>query len=322
MTAPRPGRLRLGAAVAAAATLLATLVATLLGSLVATLVAAPAASAIDSSHGTPGFCPDDDGVTVVVDFQQLGGETIVRCAPGTEPRTGLEVLADAGLQVEGVQRWGDGFVCRIEDRPSLTEQLAVVDDDGYRETCLDTPPQSAYWGYWRASNGADWEFSSLGANSATSAPGGFEGWSFSLDAGGDNPAPRIAPERPAGTEGVTGSEQSTTSRPEERGASARGGTATDPPPLPRERPGVGNGLATGPSIGPSTDPSPGRGADRDQARATPGWTGGEAAADIRDPAGGSAWSSLLGLGAVGAVAVVAAVVSLRCRRGSPPGPRA
>ena len=164
----------------------------------AVVAVAPQARAVDDSLGTPGFCPDDDGVTVVVDFQRLGGRTIVRCAPGSEPRTGLEVLQDAGFDTEGVQRWGEGFVCRIEDRPSASEQLPVVGDEGYREACVDTPPATAFWGYWRADEGGEWRYSQQGVKSTEVEPGGFEGWSFSLNAAdGVNPPPGIPPDRPA-----------------------------------------------------------------------------------------------------------------------------
>lgn len=171
---------------------------------VATVVGASPAGAVDDSQGTPGFCPDDDGVTVVVDFQQLGATTIVRCAPGSQTRTGLDVLQDAGFQVEGVQRWGEGFVCRIENRPSATEPLSVPGDQQYREACVDTPPATAFWSYWRADEGGKWRYSQQGIKSSEVGPGGFEGWSFSLGTGADS-APRVAPERPdADEEGSTG----------------------------------------------------------------------------------------------------------------------
>lgn len=66
--------------------------------------------------GLPGACPDGDGVTVVVDFQELGGPTLVRCAPGPQP-TGLAALKNAGISVTGTARWGEAFICRIEGKP-------------------------------------------------------------------------------------------------------------------------------------------------------------------------------------------------------------
>lgn len=161
-------------------------------------VPAPAV-AIDPGSGTPGFCPDDEGVTVVVDFQALGGTTIVRCAPGPVGPgfTGLDALHDAGFEIEGVRRWGEAFICRIEARPGPGESIAIDGNDGYVEACIDTPPAAAYWSYWHAPNGGTWQYSQWGVKNRDAVPGGFEGWSFSLNAtAATNPAPRIVPVRP------------------------------------------------------------------------------------------------------------------------------
>lgn len=179
-----------------AALLLVLLTAT--GWPVAAPGAAPPATAIDPTRGSPGPCPDDTGVTVVVDFQQVGsGEVIVRCSPSAAG-TGLDALRGAGFQVEGVRRWGDSFICRIEGAPAPAEALPVQGDDGYTEACIDTPPATAYWSYWHASNGGGWEYSQWGVKNRSPIEGGFEGWSFSLNARADsNPAPRYAPVREA-----------------------------------------------------------------------------------------------------------------------------
>jgi hypothetical protein len=163
---------------------------------------APTARAIDHSKGHPGYCENATGVTVVVDFQQLGGTTIVRCDPRPTRGTGLDALKGAGFQIEGVVRWGEGFICRIENRPSAVEELPVAGDEGYREVCRDTPPAAAYWSYWHAGNNCQWEYSQWGVKNRDFVPGGFEGWSFSLNATADtNPAPRVAAVRP-GTSGA------------------------------------------------------------------------------------------------------------------------
>lgn len=155
------------------------------------------AHAVDDDLGTPGYCPGDDGVTVVVDFQQLGGAPLVRCAPGSESRSGLDVLKAAGFQVEGVQRWGEAFICRIEDRPSVAEAVPLDGNEDYREACIDTPPSTAYWGYYHADAGGDWTFSGAGGKTREVRPGGFEGWSFALGTpDGEGSQPSLAPARP------------------------------------------------------------------------------------------------------------------------------
>jgi len=177
--------------------------------------AAPPAGALDATAGYEGRCSaaDRDGVTVVVDFGDLDGnegrsaETLVRCAPprydahgDVVARTGLEALHEAGIESTGVARWGSSFVCRLEGRPAADEVVAIREDPAYVERCLDTPPANAYWGYWHADgSGTAWEYSSLGVLGRTVTPGGFEGWSFSHDAGADsNPPPEVAPVNPDG----------------------------------------------------------------------------------------------------------------------------
>ncbi|MEI5100607.1 hypothetical protein RB200_21390 [Streptomyces sp. PmtG] len=147
--------------------------------------AAPAA-AVDTGRGRAGFCPDGNGVTVVIDFRELGGTTLVRCAVGSQ-ETGLAALKDAGFRITGTNRWGESFICRLEGKPGAD-----------REPCVDTPPAKAYWSYWHASNGGRWTYSQYGATYRTPPKGSFEGWSFSLDRGqGEAPAPRVAPRRPS-----------------------------------------------------------------------------------------------------------------------------
>lgn len=161
----------------------------------------PSAHAVDQTKGYPGFCRDGKGVTVVVDFQQLGGETLVRCNPSGERGTGLDALKGAGFQIAGVQRWGESFICRIENRPSAIESVRIDTDPNYREQCINTPPAKAYWSYWHAGNNCAWQYSQWGVKNRDFIQGGFEGWSFSLNASADtNPRPRIAAVRP-GTEG-------------------------------------------------------------------------------------------------------------------------
>lgn len=157
------------------------------------------AQAVDPGHGTPGFCPTDEGVTVVIDFQALGGTTIVRCAPGPVGRdfTGHSALVDAGIRLEGTRRWGESFVCRLEGRPGANEKLPIRGNADYREACIDTPPAAGYWSYWHASNGGQWQYSQWGVKNRRAIRGGFEGWSFSLNATAkNNPRPRIRPIRP------------------------------------------------------------------------------------------------------------------------------
>jgi hypothetical protein len=159
-------------------------VAAVLAVLAATVAAPPLPARAAAAQSGP--CPDADGVTVVVDFQGLGGSTIVRCAAGPQ-ETGLAALKSAGISITGTLRWGEAFICRIEGRPGADT-----------ESCRDTPPANAYWSYWHASNGGSWTYSQQGVAYRTPPPGSFEGWSFALDATATGaPPPRVAPSRPA-----------------------------------------------------------------------------------------------------------------------------
>ncbi|MCU4746194.1 hypothetical protein [Streptomyces sp. G-5] len=168
-----------------AACLLFGLLAALGGPAGTAAAAAPAGRV--ALAGTPGFCPGSSGVSVVVDFQGLGGGRIVRCAPGPQA-DGLAALRNAGFEVGGTTRWGDAFICRINGRPGADS-----------ESCVDTPPATAYWSYWHAPNGGAWTYSQRGATYRTPPEGSIEGWSFALTDDEDEMAspPGVAPQRPA-----------------------------------------------------------------------------------------------------------------------------
>jgi hypothetical protein len=144
--------------------------------------AAPASAQDAPSYD--GACTDNAGVTVVVDFQDLGGGVNIRCAPG-DVTTGLDALDKAGISWSGTVRF-PGFVCRIAGQPGP--------DD---EPCVNTPPATAYWTYWVAPRGGAWCFSSLGAGNRKPPPGTVEGWSFAKNrAASKIPAPGYDPPPP------------------------------------------------------------------------------------------------------------------------------
>ncbi|SFI57403.1 ABC transporter substrate-binding protein [Amycolatopsis regifaucium] len=289
--------------------------------------ASPSAHAIDQGKGHPGFCKDGTGVTVVVDFQQLGGTTIVRCNPQPTRDTGLDALKGAGFQIAGVQRWGESFVCRIENRPSATEQLPVAGREQYREMCVDTPPSGAYWSYWQASNNCAWDYSQWGVKNRDFIPGGFEGWSFSLNATtANNPVPRIAAVRP-GTEGQPclppeEAKPSTGDPAERQGQRPQAGNGQGQEPPAGERPGADEPPAAGQSAGALPPPKP-----RPSASARPkandpsgnvAFTGGENAEDVTAmldrESGASGWAPWAAGAAVLMLCVAGFLVARRRKR--------
>ncbi len=152
---------------------------------VAAGLAVPVASPAMSQAGWyDGACTDNIGITVVIDFQDLGGGVNVRCAPGPVT-SGLDALDTAGIAWEPTRRFA-GFVCRIAGRPGPDT-----------EPCGDTPPATAYWSYWVAQRGGTWCYSNFGAGNRTPPPGTVEGWSFSLNrTGSQTPPPGYAPPAP------------------------------------------------------------------------------------------------------------------------------
>lgn len=114
-------------------------------------------------------CVGDEGVTVVVDFTDLGGEIDVACAEGT-PENGREALESAGFTPEDSQ---PGMICTIDDQPDPCPE----EFDGN------------FWSYWHAESGGDWESYMVGADEAEPAAGDFEGWRYSTGEEG----PQVTP---------------------------------------------------------------------------------------------------------------------------------
>lgn len=125
----------------------------------ATVVASARPAAADD-----GSCTDGDGVTVVIDFQELGGGIYVRCATD-RPSNGFEALRQAGISFQTAVR-SPGFLCRIAGKPAS-------------DPCVVPSPATAYWAYWMAPRGGPWCYSNFGAGNRTPVPGTVEGWSFS-----------------------------------------------------------------------------------------------------------------------------------------------
>ncbi len=153
----------------------ATLVsgAVLLGLLL--VVGLPAAPA--SASG--GACGDDDGVTVVVDFTDVGGAIEVGCAPG-DPISGRGALEAAGFAATDSQ---PGMICAIGALP---------------DPCPETF-EGSYWSYWNSTDGGDWVSYQVGADSSDPAPGDIEGWRYNDGSVG----PGIAPADVVSTERAT-----------------------------------------------------------------------------------------------------------------------
>lgn len=190
-------------------------------------IAGAPVSAVDGSNGSPGFCQEGEGTTVVVDATALGGDVIVRCAPGTDKRTGFETLEAAGFEYESTTGSGMSAVCRLEGRPAADEELDIDGKSGYSESCSGMPPAEAYWSYWRADDGAKWGFSQKGPQAQQKSTD-FEAWTFALNATPDEPAtPAIDPASPEGDSGASGTQNGVEWTGGEDQADADAASATD-----------------------------------------------------------------------------------------------
>ncbi len=123
-------------------------------------------------------CSTGHGVTVVVDFHQLGGGVQAACDSGGAGRSGAQQMADVGHDLTYVQRQ-PGFVCRVDGAPA-------------GDPCVNTPPDNAYWSlWWSDGTSGTWSYSAQGIGALQVPDGGYVALSWQ---GGDaKAAPRVAP---------------------------------------------------------------------------------------------------------------------------------
>lgn len=138
--------------------------------LTAQLLCATAASA---AAPAPSCGPDE--VTVVVDFNQLGGATQTSCVAG--PSTAQRLFEAAGVTIETAHAPGmEGFVCRLDGRPA-------------KGSCTRS---DSYWSLWWADDdGGTWVYASLGARDLEIEPGAYVGFAWHQGSG-DAAAPDLA----------------------------------------------------------------------------------------------------------------------------------
>ena len=133
---------------------------------VAVLVAAAVGLGVSGS-AQAATCSSAKGVSVVVDFHELGGGVQTACDAGGVGRTAYAQLKDVGHRLEHVQRT-PGFVCRIDGLPSPAD-----------DPCVNTPPADAYWSlWWSDGKSGKWTYASQAASSLKVPAGGYVGMSW------------------------------------------------------------------------------------------------------------------------------------------------
>ena len=92
-------------------------------------------------------CPPGDGVTVVVDHNEIGGADDVVCVPDGGGRSAAEVFADAGVELSYQPQLAD-FVCRVDGLPT-------------DRPCADS---DSFWSLWWSDGTGAWVFSTVGVS--------------------------------------------------------------------------------------------------------------------------------------------------------------
>ncbi|CAM3379636.1 hypothetical protein NODU109028_14255 [Nocardioides dubius] len=136
-------------------------------------------------------CGGTSGVTVVVDYNGLGGGVSTGCAIDGGDQRASAIFPSAGFPLQYASR-SQGFVCRVTGVPSA--------DQG--ESCVDAAPATRYWSlWWSDGKSGTWNYASQGAGSLRVPNGGYVAFSWHEGSGraaapGVSPTPRVAPPKP------------------------------------------------------------------------------------------------------------------------------
>lgn len=148
--------------------------------------AVPASAAAQPMSG----CSTTTGVVLAVDFSHWGGPVLRAC--GTTPTTGYDLLNEGGWRTTGTGHDGPAFICRIGYSGYRGGAQYPTSE---QDSCVLTPPASAYWSYWHADPGQNsWSYSQLGAMSYHPKPGSVDLWTFgATNVAGTQGRPTISP---------------------------------------------------------------------------------------------------------------------------------
>jgi hypothetical protein len=129
---------------------------------VALLALSGCSATSEDGYSADGSC---DGVVVEVNFGELG-ERINSCvAINGSSDVAKDVLAQAGVSVEGTKAYGDAVVCRVNGVPSKSVPIEIEGEEPHLETCEEFPPAFAYWALWvKESDTAEWDYAMEGVS--------------------------------------------------------------------------------------------------------------------------------------------------------------
>ena len=146
--------------------------------LAAAALAAAGWAVVPTTPASAATCSSAAGVSVVVDFHELGGGVRTACVADGGGRTAGSLFPAAGFPLTYVQRQ-PGFVCRVSGAPA---------DD----PCVNTPPADAYWGlWWSDGRSGSWTYASTSAGSLRVPDSGYVAFSWNGGSARSGPAPHI-----------------------------------------------------------------------------------------------------------------------------------
>jgi hypothetical protein len=190
-------------------------------------------------------CADAQGVSVVVDFKQLGGGVRSTCIADGAGQRASALFPAAGFDLTYVQN-EPGFVCRVDQQPAPQD-----------EPCVDTPPSTAYWGlWWSDGKSGSWAYSNYGVSGLKVPAGGYVALAWKQGEASASPpsTPATAHSAASPTPSPTPSAAAPTKKP--------GGSSPSASSKPSTSPGSGAStagptpsLTTSPATGPSTSPT-------------------------------------------------------------------
>lgn len=211
---------------------------TRLSSLVVAVVLTAAAGAVPMLAPAPAqaaACPGAGGVTVVVDYNELGDGVRTGCDADGGGRRAAEIFADAGFPLRYATS-SPGFVCRVTEVPQS-------------EPCIDAPPATAYWSLWLSDGtSGTWSYATRGVDSLIVPDGGYVAFAWHEGTGRAS-APGVAPTPRLG---------STTTKPDtETGSQPAAKPGSKPAAKPGSRPSAQGTSRPEPSATPTETPSAG-----------------------------------------------------------------
>ncbi|WP_435771821.1 hypothetical protein [Nocardioides sp. SYSU DS0651] len=124
------------------------------------LAAAPLTAPTAAAGEAVTTCASDE-VTVVVDFNELGGRTRVACS--VKAGTAAHLFRTSGFPLTYTRAPGmQGFVCSVSGKPE-------------KGPCTQG---TAYWSLWWSDDAGEWTYATLGADQLEVPRGGYVGFAW------------------------------------------------------------------------------------------------------------------------------------------------